>query len=111
MNFDLENDVMNVATELFSLVMAAASQMYSPWQNSLSSDTRARSTARGGVPSLWPRGLWPIGPAIAQRSRMMRDLMVLAHGVEATCKPNKNYRAAAQCNDGDHREGEWKMPI
>jgi hypothetical protein len=37
---------------------------------------------------------------------MMRDLMVLAHGVEETCKPNKNNR-----DDGDYGEGEWKMPI
>jgi len=38
-------------------------------------------------------------------------MMVFAHGVEATRKPNKNYRAAAQGNDREHCDGEWKMPI
>ena len=41
----------------------------------------------------------------------MRDLMMLAHGVEATRKPNKNYRTAAQGDDWEHCESERKMPI
>lgn len=65
------------------------------------------------MPSPWPRGSWPIGPAIAQRSwsGMLRDLMMFTHGVEATRKPNNNYRSAAHGEDWDHREGERKMPI